>query len=136
MSLLTKLTSKHFRRFVVTGILSTILNYGVFYGLYRGLEWGYLIAAAMGYIVGLIFGYFLNKFWTFEVKTVPHFREIMGYVMVYLISLVVSLLFLHVAVEYGDLDPRLANVLAIVISTILNFVGLKWFVFKAKADHA
>jgi len=123
--------SPKFLKFVVTGVLSTIINYGVFWILYENEVVSYLWASISGYIAGLILGYFLNKCWTFSDKGAHERRKIIGYLFVYITSLLVSIGSLHLMVEYAGLDPRIAQLGAIAISTVLNFLGLKFFVFKS-----
>ena len=52
-------------KFLIVGGLSTILNYAVFFIAYDLLNINYIISSALGYAIGLIFGYILNRNWTF-----------------------------------------------------------------------
>lgn len=116
-------------RFVVVGFLSTLLNYAVFYALFRFIAWDYRVASASGYVVGLFFGFILNRNWTFvsKGKAIP---ESVKYLLVYLTSLFLSLSFLHLLVSSFSLDPRIANIFAIGFSTITNFLGSNYLVFR------
>lgn len=117
------------RRFVAVGVLSTVVNYGVFYVTVTvGIS--YLIASAVGFLVGVGVGYRFNKHWTFGV-TQPSDRQILlGYWLVYLTSLVCGLLLIHFLVEGLQMDVRLANLAAIVLTTCTNFFGTRLLVFK------
>ncbi len=130
MNILKTFLSQKFLRFLVTGGLSTIINYACFWGLYTLEVCSYIWASIFGYTVGLIFGYFLNKFWTFEAKSRHDLQEIIKYITVYIISLIISTGVLYLLVEYLGVDPKIGQVGAIMVSTILNFIGLKIFVFK------
>ncbi len=116
-------------KFIITGGISTALNYLVFYLLVKFTITNYLIASITGYITGLAFGFILNNFWTFQSSTY-HISKIVGYCFLYLLSLCISLLFLYISVEKFHFNKLLMNFFAISISTVCNFIGLNLFVFK------
>ena len=116
-------------RFIVVGLLSTIVNYGVFYSLVvAGIS--YLIASAAGFLIGVASGYGLNKRWTVGVTQPSDRRLVLGYWMVYLTSLVCGLLLIRFLVEGLRIDVRLGNLAAIVLTTCTNFAGTRFLVFK------
>lgn len=121
-----------FGKFIATGIISTIINYAVFYGLYRsGIN--YLVSASTGFGAGVIAGYAINKTWTFSGKSGGSTEKI-RYAGVYLGSLGISVGFLFLTVDRLGIDPRLANIASIGITTITNFIGTKFLVFKNKKE--
>jgi len=71
--------NKEFIRFCFVGGLSTIINYGLFFILLTYLNLNYLFSSASGYISGTIFGFFLNKKYTFKSKSKKHGVEIVNY---------------------------------------------------------
>lgn len=114
-------------RFIMVGVLSTFLNYSVFYLL---LFWfSYLFASSAGYITGVCLGYFLNKGWTFEVFDTGHVVTV-KYFLIYLFSLILGLLILYFLVDLMKMNPKFANIFNIFFTTISNFLGLKFLVFK------
>ena len=121
MTSITK-TGRIFSKFIVIGALSTVFNYSVFIILYSILSINYLYASAIGFICGLILGMYFNKSWTFEFKQQFSRLLVIQYLSVYTISLSVSLLFLEYSVRVLFIDPIYSNFLAIVITTIMNFV--------------
>ena len=52
---------QEFLKFILIGILSTIINYGSFYALLEFLSVYYLLSSGIGFFLGVIAGYFLNK---------------------------------------------------------------------------
>lgn len=120
---------QQFLKFIVIGVLSTIVNYSVFYILYEFLTLHYIAASALGFISGVIFGYELNKNWTFAVQKESS-RYFYTYFLVYLFSLVLGLMFLEFLVSGLGIIPELANFLTIGLTTCTNFVGIKFWVFK------
>ncbi len=125
-----KKASIEFIKFCVVGVVSTLVNYGIFYAALNFLAFHYLIASVLGFISGLVIGYPINKCWTFSSKNSSK-THIYPYLVTYLVSLILSLIFLKIAVEYCGIAPEIANILAIILTTCTNFIGTKFFVFKA-----
>ncbi|MBT7901991.1 MAG: GtrA family protein [Candidatus Marinimicrobia bacterium] len=117
-------------KFVIVGIVSTILNYGIFAFLYQIINVHYILSSITGYISGIILGYLLNKNWTFITQIDKSKSYIVGYFTVYAISLVSSQAFLFLLVEFLLMNPLYANIFSIVLSTTTNFLGTNFFVFK------
>lgn len=126
---LSQQSIRAFVKFCMVGAGSTLLSYTVFYVLYSKCTMYYLLSSVIGYVSGLIFGYFLNKLWTFNVKKNSILLAV-KYVSIYMVSLGLSMLFLYVLVEYARVNPLLSNVFVIMVSTFTNFFGVKLFVFK------
>ena len=69
---LKKLFDPTFFRFILVGVINTLVGYGVMFGLYNlaGLHTlgdpGYWISSAANYVVGSIVSFFLNKHFTFR----------------------------------------------------------------------
>ena len=55
------------------------------------------------------------------------------YCLVYLASLLLSIIFLKIAVGIVGISPETANIFAICLTTCTNFLGTKFFVFKKLA---
>ena len=72
MEKVKQLLDPTFFRFILVGIVNTLVGYGVMFGLYNlaGLHtWGdagYWISSAANYIVGSVVSIFLNKHFTFR----------------------------------------------------------------------
>lgn len=118
------------KKFLLIGGISTIINYGLFYVLFTVGGIAYIVSAIAGYVIGLLFGYFFNRMWTFESTNSRKVHEFSKYLLVYMISLIFSMLFLAFLVEYVAIDALIANVFAIGLSTVMNFVGCKLVVFR------
>lgn len=128
-----RLFSKEFVRFVVVGTVSTVLNYLLFVVLFKFVGIHYVVSSIAGYIAGHIFGYNLNRAWTFSSVIASRVKEYSFYALLNLFSLVLNIATLHVLVTVFSLNPLVANVFAIGTSTISNFLGCKCFVFNKAA---
>ena len=117
-------------KFGIVGVLSTIINYGTFVFLYKIISVYYLISSISGYVFGLLFGYYINKNWTFNAQVIQKKIYIIKYINVYFISLVSSQSFLFFLVESLLIKPQYANIFAIILSAVMNFLGINLFVFN------
>ncbi len=109
-----------------------MLNYATFLGLFVTLSISYVMAGVIGYVIGMLFGYVVNRFWTFSDSNAEwHWGEVVAYGGVYTVSLLLNTLVLVGCVEIVGLSPLLANFCAIGISTISNYLGLRYVVFVA-----
>jgi putative flippase GtrA len=121
-------TGSQFARFIIVGVLSTIVNYAIFIAL-LSVNTPYIVAMGAGFIAGTVAGFRINKVWTFGVAR--NEGGLFGaYVAVYAVSLLAGMGFLWALVELLLLDPRIANILTIGLTTMTNFVGTKLLVFK------
>lgn len=120
---------EQFMKFIVIGIISTILNYSLFYILYIFISLHYVIAASLGFILGVFAGYKFNKSWTFGVNKKNNFF-VHKYFIVYVSSLLTGLSFLFLLVEHFNFIAEIANFFMIGFTTSLNFIGTKYWVFK------
>lgn len=116
-------------KYLLVGGLATSLNYFIFYILLNFAEINYLIASASGFIISVFAGYFFNKKWTFNDSN-KDIILILKYFSMYGASLLLSLFLLKTFVSVFLFSPELANVFSIVVTTCVNFIGLKYLVFK------
>lgn len=131
MGLLKREVTKQFLRFCLIGLETTILYYLIFILLFYFLKIHYLISAAAGFVIGVSVGFFFNRLLTFNYKTKSVITP-MGYFLVNLFSLGFTMITLRFLVEFIGIYPMIAIVLLIPITTIINFLGIKMFVFKNK----
>lgn len=116
-------------RFLIIGAISTILNYSIFLLLYKILQVHYIPAFIVGYSFGVCFSYVLNKRWTFGSEK-KHGRELTLYIAVYVTTLLIGTILLHLLVENVRTNPLFASVLVIGVTTVANFLGLRLLVFR------
>jgi|TARA_B110000438_G_C15535726_1_gene530463 putative flippase GtrA len=122
---------KHqFIKFLFTGLVSTAINYFSFYVFLIFFNLAVLTSSSIGYCIGLVCGYQLNKKWTFGIKEEVNWVLFLKYLLTYLLSLVLGLMTLDYLVNILNLNPLLANLIIIIQTTSTNFIIIKIFVFK------
>ena len=119
--------SKQAILFLLVGGFSTIISYSTFLIFLRIFGMHYLIANVAGFISSIGFSYYCNQRWTFDSKGSKRFTK---YISFYLGSLVLGSILLRIFVEFFGLIPEIANLLAIAITTCVNFLGTKFLVFR------
>ncbi len=114
---------------MVVGGISTVLNYAVFLLLLNVFGVNYLLATIVGFATGAILGYYLNKTWTYDASDKGHSAAI-TYISLYSISLLAGLGFFWMLVEKLQIPPEFGNIFVIILTTIMNFLGTKFWVFS------
>jgi putative flippase GtrA len=119
--------------FLVVGSLTVLIDFLT----YRSLVWtGWMninLAKAIGFLTGTLFAYFANRVWTFgHQEHAP--GSVWRFVLLYAITLSANVL-----VNAGclallsplSIAVQVAFLIATGVSAVLNFLGMKLFVFKA-----
>ena len=89
----------------------------------------YLVAATCSFLVAVTSNYFLNRAWTFRDRRAGVAAQGMRFFVVALVSLGANLLVLHVLITVGA-GKLVAQAIAIVLVTPLNFIGNKLWSFR------
>lgn len=129
---------RHFEKFAIVGSTCTGINYGIFFILFSLLHVHYVLSAIIAYILSLKVGFQLNRLWTFKHldPSRGYWRIFVRYIIVYLVSLMISMVILWFLVEQLNIHPLIADLVAIGQSTITNFTGLNLFVFHKQTHTA
>ena len=59
----SKIINQEFGKFIMVGVLNTVINYGVFILLFIAFNLIYFVAGAIGFLSGSVSGFFLNRLW-------------------------------------------------------------------------
>jgi len=118
--------------FLVVGSLTVLIDFIT----YRGLVWteflGVDLSKAVGFLVGSVFAYFANRLWTFGHQ--PHVAgAAWRFAVVYTITLGANVLINSLALSVlvaETASVQISFLLATGVSAALNFIGMKFFVFR------
>ena len=64
--LIAKFFDATFLRFILVGVVNTLVGTFVMFALYNLAHCSYWFSSAMNYVVGSVVSYFLNKYFTFK----------------------------------------------------------------------
>ncbi len=124
---------RQFFRFVVIGVSSALFIDLIFYSFLLSFV-SSAIAKAVGFILGSLFSYVLNKRWTFQSKYFNSL-ELFRFYCIYLVSLTANIFVNEYVLNLLENKFDYAFITAYSISTItsalLNFLGLKLIVFPS-----
>lgn len=125
--ILNVLTDKTLRRFILVGIINTLVGSGVMFLFYNAFHFGYWFSSASNYVVGSIVSFFLNKYYTFESRQ-KSWKE----VLLFVLNIAICWLF-----AYGIAKPLVMLILKWLPVTVQDnvamlvgmcvFVGLNYF---------
>lgn len=125
---LSQLINKQSLKFVIVGVLNTIVGF-IVYALYLNcINNSYLQALILSNIVGITHSYIWNNKWTFTVKKFS-MKSAMKFTSIYLISFLINLLFLRVLVDHMGMDKLLAQAISLFFTTLISFFGHKYWSF-------
>jgi len=119
--------------FLVVGASTVFVDFIIYRGILGFQFMEVDMAKATGFLVGTLFAYFANRFWTFG-----HKSHITGsawrFSALYLSTLGANVLINALALKLlADVAAffQLAFLLATGVSACLNFLGMKFFVFRS-----
>jgi putative flippase GtrA len=123
-------TRRQIARFLVVGGASVAVDLG-FYALLTAvtpLAWG--LSKGLSYSAGVVVGFFGNKFWTFESPR-RSAAEAAMYLLLYAGTLLLNIVCNQLALSaLGPEYKLIAFLFATGVTTIANFVGMKFVAFR------
>lgn len=124
-------------RFILVGIMNTLIGTAAMFISYNLFHLGYWISSAMDYIVGSIFSFFANKYFTFRSQKksgMEVVRFVINILVCYLVSYsiarpVVSAVLKEIGLPVSVLE-QISMLFGMCIFVVLNYLGQKFFVFQ------
>lgn len=117
---------KELRKFLIAGFSAVGTDLLTYYIMLNFLS--HDIAKTISFILGTIVAYILNKYWTFE-KHEKSYEEIFKFGLLYTFTLEANIMTNKIVLKTTD-AVLLSFLIATGVSTILNFIGQKWWVFN------
>lgn len=116
-------------KFCVVGASGYVVNLGVYTILLHGFGLHYLVAAVGSFLVAVSNNYLWNRVWTFRSARGSVVFQGLRFFVVSVLALAANLAVLALLVELGT-DKVVAQAIAIVLVTPVNFVGNKLWSFR------
>ena len=139
MKKLLSLVDGKLLRFLLVGVINTLVGTAIMFGLYNLAGVGYWPSTAANYVLTSILSFFLNKYFTFRNR-----EQSWSQVLRFVINIAVCYL-----LAYGIAKPLCLRLLAnatvqvrdnvsmlvgMVLFTGLNYLGQRLFAFKSSED--
>jgi len=118
-------------KFGTVGACGYVVNLAVYTLLLKGADFHYLEAAIVSFLVAVTNNYLLNRIWTFRRHRGHVGIQGARFLVVSLLALLANLVVLQVLVALG-VGEILAQAIAIVLVTPVNFVGNKLWTFRLR----
>ena len=124
-------------RFLIVGVINTLVGTAIMFGLYNLAHCSYWVSSAANYILTSILSFFLNKYFTFKNK-----EQSLSQVLRFVINIAVCY-----GVAYGIAKPlcrallsnasvtvrdNISMLVGMVLFTGMNYMGQRFFAFKSE----
>jgi putative flippase GtrA len=119
-------TKKELKRFLVAGVSAVSTDLITYYLLLNFLSYDF--AKTISFLLGAVVAFLINKYWTFE-KHEKSYKEMLKFGMLYSVTLGANVLTNKIVIDITQI-VFLAFLVATGVSTVLNFLGQKFWVFK------
>jgi putative flippase GtrA len=116
-------------KFAAVGATGYVVNLAVYTALLRGAGWHYAYAATVSFLVAVTNNYIWNRLWTFRHQRGHVGFQGLRFFVVALVAYGANLGILSALIVFG-VNKVLAQAIAIVLVTPLNFVGNKLWSFR------
>ena len=126
-------------RFLLVGVVNTLVGAGIMFLLYNLAGCSYWLSSAANYIVGGVVSYFLNKYYTFK-NTERSWKQVLRFALNVAVCWLLAYgiakpLALRLLAGFDEkLQTNAAMLEGLCLYTALNYLGQRFFAFRAKED--
>jgi putative flippase GtrA len=124
-----------FLKFGIVGVSNTLLTFGVYTLLLKVFGVWYLLASGIGFAVGAVNGFLLNRRWTFRGHQGDALTPVRWFV-VQGCGLLVNLGLVFLFVEGAGLDKLVGQAIATVIVVVVTFAANRSWTFRTHPSAA
>ena len=128
-------TDKTFMKFVMVGVINTIVGTTLMFVFYNLFHLSYWISSASNYFFGSICSYILNKHFTFQYHErgwASLFRFTINIVICYLLAYGIAKPVMHwILSGYSvTIQENISMALGMCLFIVFNYLGQRFFAFK------
>ncbi len=137
--MIRKLFDITFWKFILVGIVNTLVGTAVMFGCYNLLHLSYWVSSAANYVVGSVVSYFLNKNFTFRNKSKDPMvlvRFVVNITVCYLLAYGIAKPLVRRILSGSSvrIQENGAMLVGMCLFVGLNYLGQRFFAFREKED--
>jgi putative flippase GtrA len=118
-------------KYLLVGVANTAIGLSVIYSAMYFLRLDVVPANLLGYGVGIVSSFILNKHWTFASN--DHVvSSFLRFLLVLAVAYAANLGTVLVAVSHFDFNPYIAQALGVLPYTAIGFLGSRFFAFRSQ----
>ena len=130
-------TDKTFMKFVMVGVINTIVGTTIMFVFYNVFHLSYWISSASNYFFGSICSYILNKHFTFQYHErgwSSLFRFTINIITCYLLAYGMAKPLMHwiLSGSTKSIQENVSMLLGMCLFIVFNYLGQRFFAFKSK----
>jgi len=126
------------KRFLAVGIIAVSVDWGIYLALVNFFGLGAVLSKSLSYIIGTMFAFIANGRLVFQSELAP--VNFLKHLLLYTFSLLANtLVFVFLKSIFSFDSPMIlgaALLTSTFASTVINFVGMRFWVFKKRSVHA
>ena len=116
-------------KFIIVGLISNVLNFGVYTLVYK-LTFSINLASFLGYVVGLVNSFLFSKNWVFNnSKKLKLDKTFIIFTLIYFLGGLEMTIIIN-TVNENIQDYRLAWICGAIVAAINNYLGSKYLLFE------
>ena len=138
MKLLKKL-NREIIAYLICGVITTLVNYVVFFVARKYFAMPLVLANVVAFIVAVIEAYVTNKYFVYQQYSLHPkvvLKEFTSFVSLRIVSMLIETGLLYVLVEYLHLSEYIVKIGVSFLIVILNYVFGKFITFRRENTDA
>jgi len=124
--------------YLIGGVLTTIVNWATYVICSRMFNIHYMPSTVIAFIVGVVFGYIINKIMVFKSNDFSIgaiCKEFLTFTTGRIATLLMEMGMMYVFVDLLHLYDLLAKFICLIFVTVANYLISKLLVFKKKGEN-
>lgn len=131
-------TDKTFMKFIMVGVINTVVGTAIMFVFYNVFHLGYWFSSASNYFFGSIVSYLLNKYFTFkyhEKGWSSLIRFTVNILACYLLAYgMAKPMMMWLLTDFSKtIQENVSMLLGMCLFVLFNYLGQRFFTFKDKA---
>jgi putative flippase GtrA len=112
------------------GFLGASVNYSTFYIFYKAFSVYYVISSLLGYFIAAVAIFFLNRSWTFNIRSGHISKQFVMFILLISFSFVANGVSIYFFTDIVGFRAEVSQLITMGITTTINFLGSKFWVFR------